>query len=314
MHHCRLLDRNDGVNFFVAEFGNEVRAFEGLPKPNRTQAPSVAWMDDKGILKRELTAAGIPMAKGKSCRTLGEALKTMQEIGTPVITKPSIGSRARHATLHITNAEELKNGFEIAKQVSPWAIVEQELQGDLFRVTLIEGKVAGIVRREPPRVTGDGKHTVRELVETENKNPRRDGHTFHKIITNELADQELMRQNLTWESVPRAGEKVTLHSYISRFYGGATADVTDHAHLENIALFEHIGRVLDDSLIGIDFIIDDMERSWKEQKLCGVIECNSLPNIDLHHDVLYGENRDIAGRLIELAFPQLKTQKSQKIV
>lgn len=310
MHHFRLLDRNDGVNFFVARVGKDVRAFEGLPKPKRTQAPSVAWMDDKGILKKKLTAAGIPMAKGRACRTFAQAQKTMHEVGTPVITKPSIGSRARHATLHITNEAELERGFAIAKQVSPWAIVEQELQGDLFRVTLVNGKVAAIVRREPPRVTGDGEHTVRELVQTENKDPRRDGRTFHKIVTNELADHELARQKLSWESVPKKGAIVTLHSYISRFYGGATADFTEHVHPENTALFEHIGRVLDDSLVGIDFIIGDMERSWREQKLCGVIECNSLPNIDLHHDVLYGKNRDIAGLLIELTFPQLKDQKS----
>jgi D-alanine-D-alanine ligase-like ATP-grasp enzyme len=303
MHQFRVLDHADGINFFVAQRGSQRRTFEGIPKPVRGPSASLVWMDNKGTLKKKFTAAGIPMAKGRAYRTYAEALKTMNEVGTPVITKPHIGSRARHSTVHINTPEELKKGFLSAKKLSPWVIVEQELQGYLFRITLVNKRPVAIVRREPPLVTGDGTHTVRELVEKENENPKRVGPTFHPIITNEIADRELARQNLNWESVPKKDVVVTLHSYISRFYGGATTDFTDRVHPDNVKLFERIGEVLDDSLVGVDFIIGDMERSWREQKLCGVIECNSLPNIDLHHDVLYGINRDIAGMLLDIAFP-----------
>ena len=59
--------------------------------------------------------------------------------------------------------------------------------------------------------------------------------------------------------------------------------------------------MLDDPLVGVDFMMDDMARSWKEQK-CGVIECNSLPFIDLHHFPLKGPARNAAGNVWDLIF------------
>jgi cyanophycin synthetase len=120
---------------------------------------------------------------------------------------------------------------------------------------------------------------------------------------------ELARQGYTWESIPPNGAFVTLNSHISRFLGGSTTDCTGRAHPENIALFEYMAKVLDDSLVGIDFIIGDLSRPWREQKLCGVVECNSLPNIQLHSDVLYGKSLDVAGLLLDLAFPAQQPKK-----
>ena len=118
------------------------------------------------------------------------------------------------------------------------------------------------------------------------------------------ARAELERQGYAWDSIPKKDTFVTLSSHISRFLGGSTTDFTDRVHPENTALFEYIGKVLDDSLVGVDFIIGDIARSWHEQKLCGVVECNSLPNIQLHSDVLYGKSLDVAGMLLDLAFPK----------
>lgn len=290
------------MSLFVANHNGKTVAFEGLPRPDRGISKSLDWMDNKAILKKKFLAAKIPMAQGHACLTYRQALKTMQEVGTPVITKPHIGSRSRHSTIGIRTPEELAIGFRKAKQLSPWVIVEQELQGYLFRVLLVRGKVAGIIRREQAHVVGDGTSTIRALVDRENKNPRRAGPTFHPLPTDGTVDEELARQNLTWDSVPARDEIVILNGHISRYYGGSTSDFTDRAHPDNIKLFERIAEVLGDSLVGVDFIMADMERSWHEQKLCGVIECNSLPNIDLHHDVLYGKNRDVGGLLLDIAF------------
>jgi D-alanine-D-alanine ligase-like ATP-grasp enzyme len=313
MYHFRLLGKPDGTDFFVVRYGAKTVAFEGLPRPDRGVSKSLDWMDNKAILKKRLTAAGIPMARGRACRTYEQALATMREVGRdangaggaatiPVITKPHIGSRSRHSTIGIRTPEELRVGFDKAKRLSPWVIVEQELQGYLFRVLLVRGEIAAIIRREQAYVTGDGTSTIRELIERENKNPRRNGPTFHQLPTDETVDEELIKKALNRDSVPPRGEIVILNPHISRYYGGSTSDFTNRVHPDNANLFRHLAAVLGDSLVGVDFIIGDMEKSWHEQKLCGVIECNSLPNIDLHHDVLYGESRDIGGLLLDIAF------------
>jgi D-alanine-D-alanine ligase-like ATP-grasp enzyme len=305
LHQFRVAGRLDGTSFFTAVRGDTTIAFEGLPRPDNRVSPSLNWMDNKATMKKKFIAAGIPVARGRACATYARALRTFHEVGAPVIVKPHIGSRGRHTTIHITDPETLRAAFLSARQLSPWVVVEQELRGRVFRVLLVRGAVAAIVRREEPYVTGDGVATVRELVLRENKNPARHTHSFHEILMDEEAERELTRQGLRFDAVPAAGREVSLNTHVSRYYGASTTDFTDRAHPDNIALFERVARTLDDSLVGVDFIIEDMERSWREQKLCGVIECNSLPSIDLHHDVLYGKNRDIAGMLLDIAFENM---------
>lgn len=307
-----VLGRFDGFSVFVARSADgRIRAFEGLPRPRRGTPPSLTWVDNKATLKKKFLAAGIPVAQGRGCLTLHQAIETFNKVGGPVITKPNLGSRGRHTTVHIMNADELRKGFTIAHQLSPWVVVEQELQGDLFRILVINGKVVNVLRREAAHVMGDGASTIRALAEKENLNPRRQGPTFHHLpvespdASGDEVRVELERQGYTWDSVPPSGAFVTLSSHISRYLGGSTTDFTGHAHVENIALFEYIAAVLDDSLVGIDFIIRDIAQPWRAQKLCGVVECNSLPNIQLHSDVLYGKGFDVAGMLLDLAFSKL---------
>jgi cyanophycin synthetase len=304
MWQFQPLDDPSGVSFFVAEKEGRWRAFEGLPRP-RTMgpSPSIGWMDNKAALKRHLVPAGIPMARGRACMTLRGALRTMHEVGAPVITKPNLGSRSRHSTVHIMTDDDLRRGFTIAQKLSPWVIVEQELQGLVFRILLIDGEPVGVVRREPPFVTGDGTHTIRELIIAENKNPKRHGGLFHEIPMDDDVAHELSRQGLSFDSVPPQGAMQILSAHASRFYGGSTTNMTAVAHPDNMALFRKIAKVLGDPLVGVDFIIGDMTKSWKEQLPCGVIECNSLPNTDLHHEVLYGDPFDASGLLFDLAFP-----------
>ena len=95
---------------------------------------------------------------------------------------------------------------------------------------------------------------------------------------------------------------MTLNQKVSRSYGATTSDMTPVTHPENVKLFEKIGRVLGDSLVGIDFIVNDISKPWTEQKRCGVIECNSLPFLDLHHYPFTGTPRDAAGALWDAVF------------
>ena len=126
---------------------------------------------------------------------------------------------------------------------------------------------------------------------------------FHHIDLGSEADEELRRQKLTWESVPKKGEWVILNQKVGRGSGGVNTDVTGAVHPENTKLFQKIGNVLDDSLVGIDFIIEDMARPWQEQMPCGVIECNSLPFIDLHYFPFSGPVRHVAADILDVIFP-----------
>lgn len=290
-------------DFYIAEYHGEFRTFNGLPRPKGPDSWSLSWMDNKSAMKKHFKTADIPVARGRACFSEAAAVKAFQEIHGTVIVKPHIGSRSRHTFIHITNESELRRAFRSAKQLSFLAMIEEELQGFVFRVTLVGKKVAAVMRREPPHVVGDGSRTVRELALLENHNPLRQGHIFHHLDLGSAADEELRRQKLTWQSIPKKGEWVILNQKVGRGSGAVTVDVTKNVHLENIDLFERIGTFLNDDLVGIDFIIEDMAKPWHEQMPCGVIECNSLPFIDLHYFPFSGPVRHVAGNIWNIVFP-----------
>ena len=146
-----------------------------------------------------------------------------------------------------------------------------------------------------------------ELIEIENKDPKRDDTVFHKIEVHDPEhDKELAHQKLSLRSVPAAGQFVSLSQKASRGLGGGATDLTDEVHPDNVAMLEKAAAVLGDPLVGIDFIMEDATKSWREQKKCGVIECNSAPFIELHQYPLVGKPRNTAGALWDLVFPESK--------
>lgn len=279
-------------------------AFEGIPLPS-SEIDRVRWMDDKAVLKEALRAQGIPVARGGAAMRLATALKIYRSLEAPVITKPYTGSASRHTILHIDSEEKLERAFRIATQVAPRAVIEEELVGPVYRATVVDGKLEAVLRRDQPYIIGDGVHTITELVEEANTHPKRQGPYFHHIKLDDAADAELAWQGLARDHVIPEGMKVILHQKINWSVGGTTADVTDQVHPDNVALFERVTEILRAPIAGIDFIIEDITKSWKEQKRCGVLECNSMPFFDNHHLPFEGEPRDVAKAIWDMNFRAL---------
>jgi D-alanine-D-alanine ligase-like ATP-grasp enzyme len=292
---------------FVALYKEKTIIFDGLPRPGTEESASLEWMDNKGIMKTKFLKEGIPVAPGGVAFTKKTALKIFNSVQKPVITKPNLGSRSRHTMIHISTPADLMIGFKKAKKLSPLVVIEEELSGYLFRGTLIGGKLVGVVRRDQPEVKGDGIHTLQELLDEENKRPERNGPIFHKIPIDKEALAELKRQNINLNDVVEKDRVVTFSQKTSRGCGGTTTEVTDITHPDNVEMLEHVGRFLKDPLVGVDFIMEDITKSWNEEQHCGVIECNSLPFIDLHHYVMFGKPNNVAGKLWDLVLPESKT-------
>ena len=291
---------------FIAEYKGKKITFDGLPRPEVSESDSLKWMDNKGIMKIKFQKEDLPVAKGGTAFTKRKALKIFNSIRKPVITKPNLGSRSRHTMIHLNTPEDLLMGFKKAKKLSPLVVIEEELNGYLFSGTLVNGKLVGVVRRDQPEVKGDGIHTLRQLMEEENKRPERAGPIFHKIIVDKETEVELKRENITMNNIPEKGKVVTFSQKTSRGCGGTTTEVTDIIHPENIKMLEKLGAYLKDPLVGVDFIIERIEEPWFTEQHCGIIECNSLPFIDLHHYPLFGKPNNVAGKLWDLVMPESK--------
>lgn len=309
------------LELFVAEYGGKRLLFEGLPRPKAARSKGYYWMDNKARMRDEFMKAGIPVAFGDVAFTFNGAKKVLDRVKALhqealvagksagsgfVITKPHIGSRSRHTNIHLETEQDLMRGFRIAKKLSPFVIVEQELTGMVHRAAVLGGKLVAVLRREPPYVVGDGVSTVKQLIILENENPKRQGPYFHQIPIDAQTEAELARLGLSYDSVPAVGQTVIVRNNIGRSSGGSNSDVTDLVHPDNRVLFEKVATVVGDSIIGIDFIIEDISKSWKEQYPCGVIECNSVPFLDLHHFPLRGNAIDTSGALWDVVWPEAK--------
>lgn len=291
---------------FIVEYQGKTITFDGLPRPEEMESGSLKWMDNKGIMKIKFLKEGLPVAKGGVAFTKKKALKIFNEITKPVITKPNLGSRSRHTLIHIDTPEKLIYGFKKAKKLSPLVVIEEELRGYLFRCTLVGGKFVGAVKRDQPEVIGDGVHTLKELMNKENERPERKGPIFHKIVIDPDAEIELKREGIKMEDIPTKGKIITFSQKTSRGIGGSTTEVTEMIHPENIKMLEKLGAYLKDPLVGVDLIIEKIEEPWYTEQHCGIIECNSLPFIDLHHYPLFGKPNNVAGKLWDLVMPESK--------
>lgn len=160
-------------NIFVAEFPNgEAISYEGTPVPPRS-VYQAWWLDDKAVLKKQFQRIGLPVANGGVVFTKKGALQLFSRLNKPVIIKPRNGSGSRHTTLHITDEKELLQAFNVATQISPAAIIEEELTGAVYRATVVDGKLSATLRRDQPYVIGDGESTIHELVNEANRHPAR---------------------------------------------------------------------------------------------------------------------------------------------
>lgn len=280
--------------------------FSGLPRPTNYNDSALDWMDDKWLFKKKLMEHGLPVPKGGSCSRFSQAKKifdniqatpyTLHPTPLPVIIKPRSGSRGRHSTTFVSSTDDLKQAFKIARQLCYWIIVEEQLQGPVYRATLINYELCGVLRGDPPQAAGDGRHTIRELIEIKNSQPHPG---IKDVIIDESMDRFLRRQGLFLSSILKKDELIDLFEKIGVNYGGSSSEDFDICHPDNKELFVRAAKIIGDPIVGFDFIIPDIAKSWREQK-CGFIEANSLPFINLHYNPLHGQTRNVAAKVWEM--------------
>ena len=267
--------------------------FSGVPRLDPVKNATAGWMDDKAILKERLLSHGVTASRGQSFVSLRKAKRYFLAQSHAMIVKPRFGSRGRHTTTHITTLEQFEAAFKRAKQLCHSVIVEEHLVGSVYRATMVGGKLAGVLTGEPPRVTGDGVHTISELVATKNATrPDRVG----EVILRDINLAFLARQNFTPETILPVGTTIDLIEKIGLSYGGVSREDTPHVHPKLRAELERAALAVDDPIHGFDFISPDISAD-PDTVRWGIIECNSVPFINLHHDPLIGTPVNVAGIL-----------------
>jgi D-alanine-D-alanine ligase-like ATP-grasp enzyme len=281
--------------FKIVTSSGHSQVFIGLPRMGGSADILIGWIDDKAVLKQFLTKNNIAVSKGGSFTIWEEAEKHFDTVGGPLIVKPRLGSRGRHTTTHITTKEDLKKAFDIAKQLGRFVVVEEHLVGSVYRGTVIDGVLAGVLAGDPPRVTGDGIHTISELIEQKNQN--RHSRVAEVKHTPEL-NIFLQRLNYNLNTVLTADATIDLTEKVGLSYGGNARDVTPVIHPKLRLELERAAKAIKDPFLGFDFITTDVSADPDTIKW-GIIECNTVPFINLHHHPLEGESINVAKMVLD---------------
>ena len=290
------------TNFFSIKIKNKKIFFEVLPTEEIAKITKIDF-DDKYEFKLILQSANLPRAEGERFSKIKPALAYAKKLAFPLVVKPNNSSLSKHITCDIQNEADLKKTIRIAQIINPYFIVEKFIKGDTHRITLVNHEMAGCCMREAPNVTGDGIHTMAELIEIKNRHPwRGEAHqknfTLHKIAADENARSFLAKRGLTIETVLPEGSKAYLRDKIILKCGADIHDKTDEVHPDNTALFQKVSRLCEAPLIGLDFICQDISRPYHQQE-CAILEANSLPYIDMHHYPVTGKSRNVAGLIMD---------------
>jgi cyanophycin synthetase len=274
---------------------------------SKTSSLAVDIASDKDMTTRLLASAGLPVPKQETVRSADAAAVAARRIGFPVVVKPLDGNHGRGVCLDLQSEEEVRASFETARSESRrgHVIVESFVTGRDYRCLIVGGKMQAIAERVPAHVVGDGTHTVSELVEITNADPRR-GVGHEKVLTRIKVDDGAVAlvKDQGWEmdDVPPEGQMVKLALTGNMSTGGISVDRTFEAHPDNVEIAEEAARMIGLDVAGIDFICPDIASPVRETG-GAICEVNAAPGFRMHTHPTVGEPQFIAKPVVDLLFP-----------
>jgi cyanophycin synthetase len=260
--------------------------------------------DNKTITKVLLKEAGAPTAAWVTVNNETE-LEKINSLHFPLVMKPLDGAHGRGVIVGLIDFAAASAAFTAAK--APM-LFEEMLQGQEYRIVCVNYTFVAAAFRQPAQVTGDGQHTIEELIVLKNQHPwRSEGHRgkLTKITIDDQVLATLTDQGLTLTSQPAENQVVYLRKTANLSTGGEAWNVTEQVCPENQALFARIAQECMLNVIGIDVMCTDLSQPITQQPGAGIIEINKSPGLRMHHFPLRGEPVDVAGKIMDMIFQKL---------
>ncbi len=274
---------------------------------SQTSSVAVDIASNKELTLALLSAAGLPVPRSQSVRTLDDAIRLANGIGYPVVLKPLDGNHGRGVMLDMRSDADVRRAFDYAKSESRGGsvIVETFVTGRDYRCLVIDGKIAAIAERVPAHVISDGALTINQLVAKTNADPRR-GVGHEKVLTRIKIDKAAIdlvaTQGFGMDDVPPEGKMIKLTLTGNMSTGGISIDRTFEAHPENIEIAEEAARVVGLDIAGIDFIAPDITQPVRETG-GGICEVNAAPGFRMHTHPTIGDPQYVAKPVVDMLFP-----------
>ncbi|WP_338630264.1 bifunctional glutamate--cysteine ligase GshA/glutathione synthetase GshB [Clostridium baratii] len=303
-----ILDRRD--NFISLKKGEHIEYVKQATKTSKDAYITALIMENKLVTKKVLEKNNIKVPKGGYYENIEDALGDYYKYkGNQIVVKPKSTNFGIGITIFKGDftKEEYNRAVEIGFENDNEILIEEFIKGKEYRFLVINDEVCGILHRVPANVVGDGKSTIRELVEEKNKNPLRGkGYKtpLEKISLGEAEEMFLRESNKDFDYVPLENETVYLRENSNISTGGDSIDFTDDIDDSYKEIAIKAARSVNAKITGVDMMISDIKEKASSNNY-GIIEINFNPAIHIHSYPYKGLNRKVAEKVLKLLFGEI---------
>jgi cyanophycin synthetase len=271
---------------------------------DRTSAIAESIASNKDLTKRLLASCGVPIPEGREVDSPADAWEAAEDIGLPVVVKPTDANHGRGVFTDLNTQEEVERAYAGAVNEGSGVMVERFVRGNSHRLLVVGNKVVAAIRGKVQAVVGDGHATVTELVEAQiNSDPRcgvEEEFPLEPLVLAEepIALLELERQGLTVDAVPAKGQEVLI-----KRQGDLAYDETDEVHPAVAAAAALAARIVGLDIAGLDIVAEDISRPLEETR-GAIVEVNAGPSLLMHLKPAEGKPRPVGEAIANHLFPK----------
>ncbi|WP_179956230.1 ATP-dependent carboxylate-amine ligase [Pannonibacter tanglangensis] len=207
-----------------------------------------------------------------------EALAFAASVGYPVFLKPNEESEGR-GVLRAADALQLSAALDQLGPAYDRLLLQEEAQGRDYRILMLDGACLAVFERWPFRVTGDGRQTLRDLIEQETARFAADGKGRKILPDDPRILTHLAAAGLHLDSVPPAGQAVALLPNSNLSSGGTARDVTARIAPDLVRIAAEAGRTIGLRFFGLDLIAPDIASAEGYR----ILELNAAPGLSHFH-------------------------------
>lgn len=275
---------------------------------------------NKPLTNRLLAEYGYPVPRflefGLSEMQVAESFAAVLE-GSAVV-KPASGTGGGNGvTMGIETNRDLRKAVRKAASFHRDLMIEEQVSGSSFRLLYLNGEFVDAVRRDPPRVTGDGTNCVEQLIHAETQ--RRlaafvDGErvtALSPLTIDQDVPAVLSAQGISLKSIPKLGESVLVKTVVNQNAARENHRVREEVHPSIVEMGREIVSLFGIELGGLDLLTPDIGAPLSEAG--GVInEVNTTPGLH-HHVLLTEESKELPVGEMILEHIFCRTQQKQAI-
>ena len=258
---------------------------------------------DKLLTKEILKIQNLPVSKGERVGNIISLLRSAEELGYPVVLKPEFGSKGKDVILKINDDKELLKYYQKLRAEYNEILIEKYYEGDDYRVCVIGNKVVAVSKRIPPYIIGNGKSTIKELIEELNSDELR-GEDHEKPLTKVKIDDEvernLLKNNYGINSVLENEKKLFLRRNSNLSTGGMAIDYTDVISEENREICVRAAKAIGLDICGVDICTKDISKSLMIEG--AILEVNAAPGLRMHSYPTKGKFRSVGREIINMMY------------